>query len=317
MLFTHSPQRTPRAQSKFGSACFAISAVSVFLAVAATPGAAQSREQRQMMADLRMLQEQNQTLQNVLGSIVEAIKAVNARMDDQARVTSKAMADQKLVIDSVTNTVREIREKLDDNNVRLGSLNQEVEALRQGVQQLNIRPAFPETTTSEAGIAPGDASGPGGIDAGTAPAPVPVPPPVALGTSPQKLYDEAYADYTLAQWDLAVVGFEAVIKYYPKSERAADAQVYIGHSYFQGGKNDKAVEAYDLAIRNYPGAPALPEAYYKKGVALRALKRPDEARAQFEYVVKTYPESSASSLARQGLAQLGPPAPPAPPARKN
>ena len=73
------------------------------------------------------------------------------------------------------------------------------------------------------------------------------------------------------------------------------------------------IDAYDAAIRTYPGAPALPDAYYKKGVALRALKRPDEARAAFEYVVKMYPESSAASLAKQGLAQLGPP----PPARKN
>jgi len=125
--------------------------------------------------------------------------------------------------------------------------------------------------------------------------------PVALGTSPQKLYDEAYADYTLAQWDLAIAGFEAVIKYFPNSERAADAQVYIGHSYLQAGKNDKAVEAYDLAIRNYPGAPALPEAHYKKGVALKALKRPDEARAAFEYVVKTYPDSSSATLAKQQI----------------
>ena len=261
-----------------------------------TPVAAQSREQRQMMADLRMLQEQNQTLQNVLGSIIEAIKAVSTRIDDQAKATGKAMADEKLVIDNLTNNVREIREKLDDNSVRLGSLNQEVEALRQGLQQLNARPAAPDTTASEA---PGGA---GGSDTGTVPAAPPLPPPaVALGTSPQKLYDEAYADYTLAQWDLAIAGFEAVIKYFPKSERAADAQVYIGHSYLQAGKNDKAVEAYDLAIRNYPGAPALPEAHYKKGVALKALKRPDEARAAFEYVVKTYPDSSSATLAKQQI----------------
>jgi TolA-binding protein len=287
----------------------------LFIAAPVTPVAAQSREQRQMMADLRMLQEQNQTLQNALGSIAEAIKAVNARMDDQAKVTSKAMADQKLVIDSVTNTVREIREKLDDSNVRLGSLNQEVEALRQGVQQLNVRPAFPEPAP-EAGIAPGGAAAPGVTDAGAAPAPVPPPSP-GLGTSPQKLFDEAWADYTLNQWDLAIAGFEAVIQYYPKSERAADAQVHLGHVYLQTGKNDKAVEAYEAAIRNYPGSPGVPEAYYKKGIALRALKRPEEARAAFEYAVKTYPDSAAAILARQGLAQLGPPAAPAPPVRKN
>jgi TolA-binding protein len=270
----------------------------------ATPAAAIDKEQRQLMADVRMLQEQNQQLQNILGSIVEAIKAVNARMDDQTKVAGKAMADQKLVIDNLTNNVREIREKLDDNNVRLGSLNQEVEALRQGLQQLNARPAAPEATTADAGTAPGGAGGPGGPggpgvnDTGSVPAP---PPSVGLGTSPQKLYDEAYADYTLAQWDLAIAGFDAVIKYFPKSERAADAQVYIGHSYLQAGKNDRAVAAYDLAISSYPGAPALPEAYYKKGVALRALKRPEEARAAFEYVVKNYPDSSSATLAKQQI----------------
>jgi tol-pal system protein YbgF len=278
----------------------------LFTVTLVTPVAAQSKEQRQMMADLRMLQEQNQTLQNVLGSIVEAIKAVNVRIDDQAKVTGKAMADQKLVIDNLTNTVREIREKLDDNNVRLGSLNQEVEALRQGLQQLNARPAVPEATTSETGIAPG---------AGDAPAAPPAVPTasVALGTSPQKLWDEAWADYTLSQWDLAIAGFQAVIKFYPKSERAADAQVHIGHSYIGAGKYDKAVEAYDAAIRNYPGAPAVPDAYYKKGIALRALKQPDAAKASFEYVVKTYPDSNAASLAKQELARQEP----AQPVRRN
>jgi TolA-binding protein len=260
--------------------------------IVATPAAAIDKEQRQLMADVRMLQEQNQLLQNVLGSIAEAIKAINTRIDDQTKATGKAMADQKLVIDNLSNNVREIREKLDDNNVRLGSLNQEVQALRQGVQQLSVAP--PAATFSDAGAAPGTG------DVVAVPPPVPSA-AVALGTSPQKLWDEAYADYVLAQWDLAIAGFEAVIKLFPKAERAADAQVYIGHSYLQAGKNDKAVDAYDLAIRNYPGAPALPDAYYKKGIALKSLKQPEAARAAFEYVVKTYPDSSAATLARQQI----------------
>src|SRR3989442_12988702 len=205
----------------------------------AAPAAAIDKEQRQLMADVRMLQEQNQQVQNLLGSIAESIKAVNARIDDQSKVTGKAMADQKLVIDNLTNNVREIREKLDDNNVRLGSLNQEVEALRQGLQQLNV--SAPAATAPVAAAAPptGDAAAPTAV----------LPPSAVLGTSPQKLFDEALADYYLAQWDLAITGFETVIKYYPKSERAADAQVYIGHSYLQAGKNyDKAVDAYDVAI---------------------------------------------------------------------
>ncbi len=282
-----------------------------------TPAAAQSREQRQLMADMRMMQEQNQLIQNLLGSIAESIKAVNARLeariDEQASNTGRALADQKLVMDNLSNNVREIREKLDDTNVRLGTLNTEVDALRQGVQQLSARPAFNESAPLETGAAPaagtapggpGDAGNPGVVDPGTTAA-RPAPPVVPIGTSPQRLFESAQADYTLAQYDLAIAGFEAVIQHFPGTERAADAQIYIGHSYFQAGKNDMAIEAYDRAIQSYPKAPGVPDAYYRKGIALKNLKQPDRAREAFEYVVKTYPDSDAALLARQ---QLPPPA---------
>jgi len=257
-----------------------------------TPAFAVDKEQRQLMADVRMLQEQNQQLQNLLGSIAEAIKAVNARMDDQANTSRKAQADQKLVIDNLSNDVRVIREKLDDNNVRLGSLSQEVDALRQGVQQLGQMAARPGPTdpgaTPDGGVTPGSAN---------------AQPTLQVGTSPEKLFDTAHADYSLGQYDLAIAGFEAFVRAFPRGEKADDAQVLIGNCYLLTGRNDKAIEAYDVAIRTYPGGDALPEAYYKKGIALRNLKQTDRAREAFETVVKNYPESAEASLARQALAQ--------------
>jgi TolA-binding protein len=288
---------------------------------AAAPALAQSREQRQLMADVRILQEQNQTLQNLLGQLAEAIKAVNARIDEQSGITGKAFADQKLIVTNITNSVREVREKLDDNTVRLGSLSEEVDAVRQGLQQLSTlpalnSPALPPVEGATAPVTPpppvapaGDpaaAAAPGIVAAPTAP-PAAAPPPTApVGTSPQKLWDVAYADYTLGQWDLAISGFQAVIMYFPRAERAADAQVHIGHAYLQAGNNEKAIEAYDAAIASYPGSPALPDAYYRKGLALKSLKQLDAARASFEFVVKTYPESTAALLARQQIAQPKP-----------
>ena len=88
-----------------------------------TPAAAQSREQRQMMADMRMLQEQNQRSRTSSDRSPKRSKRstrASRRIDEQASITGKAMADQKLVIDNLSNNVREIREKLDDTNVRLG-----------------------------------------------------------------------------------------------------------------------------------------------------------------------------------------------------
>jgi TolA-binding protein len=205
----------------------------------------------------------------------------------------KGFADQKLALDNLLNDARVIREKLDDNNVRIGSLNQEIEALR---QQLTSRPNL-TSATPDAGTAGGDAAAGG------------VPPPTqtaGLGgtASPNKLWDAAYSDYVAGQYDLAVLGFDAYIKSFPKSDKADDAQVYICASYLNDGKNDKAVETCDLAIRTYPSGDALPEAYYRKGVALNNLKDVNGARDAWEFVVKTAPDADAGRLAKQGLDKL-------------
>src|SRR5258708_734056 len=121
------------------------------LLVGASPAYAANKEHQQMMADLRMLQEQSQLLQNLIGSVTDALRAVNTRLDQQAETTRKAFADQKLVIDNLTNDVRVIREKLDDNNVRIGSLTQEGDSLRQSGQQMGSRPSG----TNDAPIAGG------------------------------------------------------------------------------------------------------------------------------------------------------------------
>src|SRR4051795_12251950 len=142
------------------------------IVLAAAPARAANKEHQQLMADLRILQEQSQQLQNLLGTLNDAIKAVNTRLDQQAEATRKAFADQKLVIDNLTNDVRVIREKLDDNNVRIGSLTQEVDSLRQSMQQAP-RASSPTDADAPAAGAPA-----GGQPAGT------VPP--NAGVSPQK-----------------------------------------------------------------------------------------------------------------------------------
>jgi TolA-binding protein len=238
------------------------------------------------MADIRMLQEQSQQLQNLLGALNESIRAVNARLDQQTEATRKAFADQKLVVDNLSNDVRVIREKLDDNNVRIGSLTQEVEALRQGLQQ-GGRP----TTTNDADPAiTGIAAPPGGAP--------------TVGQSPQKTYDSANADYMAGQYDLAIIGFQEFIKAFPKSELADDAQVSICNAYLQDHKDQQAVDACDLAIRMYPNTNSIPVAYYRKGLALSNLKNAAAAREAWETVVKNFPDSFEATLARQGLERL-------------
>jgi tol-pal system protein YbgF len=273
-------------------------AAAALIALLTAPSvSARDKEHQQLAADLRMLQEQSQQLQNLLGQLGEALKAVNQRLDDQGKANVKAFADQKLIIDTVSKDLAVVREKLDDTNTRVGSISQEVDALRQSVQQLPLRtaapPEFSDGTASAGTTAP-----PGATPAGGGATPLP-----PVGLSPQRLYDQARTDYGSGLYDLAISGFKAFLNTFPKHDMADDAQVEIGNAYLQDGKYDKAVEAYDLAIRTYQGGNAIPDAYYKKGIALEALKQFAPARDAWEYLVKTYPESVAASLARQRLAR--------------
>jgi TolA-binding protein len=281
-----------------------------FLAAAAGPLSAADKETRQMMADIRMLQEQSQELQNHLGALTEVLKALNTRIDQQTEASRKLFADQKVTIDAVSGDLRVVRERMDDNSVRLGSLTQEVDALRQTVLQINIAPA-PQVaeTPLDPGAAPSAAAAP--------PAAAPVRTPgIGSGLSPTAAFNQANADYFIGQYDLAVAGLEAYIRDFPRSELADDAQLNIGNSYMQLSRYDKAVEAYDLTIRTYPRGNVIPEAYYKKGVALTSLRRPDEARAALEYLIKNYPDSFEVTLAKQALDKLPSPPAPAPATRR-
>jgi TolA-binding protein len=268
----------------------------------AAPATAADKETRQMMADIRMLQEQSQALQNALGAVTEALKALNGRLDQQAETTRKSFADQKLTIDAAAGDLRIVRERMDDNNVRIGSLTQEVDALRQTVLQLNVGQPAP--------VQPLDPSAPSSTDAAPAAAPVssPAAPSIGQGLSPQRAFDMAKADYLIGQYELAISGLEGYVRTFPKSEQAGEAQVAVGNSYLQLGKNDKAVEAYDIAIRTYPKSASIPEAYFRKGVAHSNLKQVDEARAAFEYVMKNFPDSPEATLSKQVSDKLPQPA---------
>jgi len=270
--------------------------VAGLLLAASSPVYAANKEHQQLMADLRMLQEQTQLLQNVLASVTESLRAVNTRLDQQAETTRKAFADQKLVIDNLTNDVRVIREKLDDNNVRIGSLTQELDSLRQSMQQAATRPPSPT----------GEPDSPGGGAAGAA-APTGGSTPPVVGVSPAKLFESAQSDYYAGQYDLAISGFTDYIRSFPKSDQADDAQVLICNAYLNDGKYQKAVEACDLAIRSYPNGDKIPDAYYRKGLALQGLKDVAGARDAFEHALKADPkgaDGTAGGLAKQGLDRL-------------
>ncbi|WP_396623353.1 tol-pal system protein YbgF [Luteitalea sp.] len=281
----------------------------VMLVGLALPAHAANREHQQLMADIRMLQEQNQQLQLVLVTLGDTLKALNAKLDDQATTSRKQFADQKLLIDNLSGDLRVVRERLDENNTRVGSIGQELNSLREAVNTLPSQLAPPPVS-----MVPGPngtmvpvtpTAAPGAPVAGAPATPAPAAPAVptgpAGGLSPQRMFDTAQADYAAGQWPLAISGFEQFIRSFPTSDKADDAQFYIGESYQLDGKFKEAVGAYEKVIADYPSGDRVPQALYKRGVALSLLGDNDRARESFQQVIRNYPQSEVAVLAKQVL----------------
>src|ERR1700737_2807588 len=93
------------------------------LCLSPAPAIAVDREHQQIEADIRMLQEQSQQLQQMLSGLGDALKQINTRIDDQTALERKAFADGKVQMDNISGDIRIVREKVDEPNVRLSSLS--------------------------------------------------------------------------------------------------------------------------------------------------------------------------------------------------
>ena len=286
------------------------------LALLALPAsaAAQNREHQQIFADMRMLQEQTQLLRVAVAELVESLKAVNSRVDEQSNLTRKLFADQGVQIGGLTDNARILREKLDATTVTLSKDAHEMETIRQelGNQRtlLNqiitmltpVIAAQAATDPAAAGTAGAPPTGatppPAGPPAATPPA---LPPPPQ---NPQRSFDTAFGDYVTGQFDMALAGFQYYIETFPTSPDVPKARFHIAESHYGKGANKEAVTAYEQVITLHKGTEWEPQALYKQGLAYEKLGQTERAKANWELVRKAFPDSSAAILATQNLARI-------------
>ena len=269
----------------------------------ASPAVAQNKREMQMMADIRMLQEQNQQLQVELQAAIaalnDALKNINNRVDEQATATRKGFADQLVKIDQFGSELRVVREGVSENNVRIAQLSQELEAVRQSIPQFPTAPPVPTDPAADPA-----ATGTPGATPAMPTSPAGPPPALGPGMSPQRLFEIAQADYYAGQWELCVGGFDTYLRYFPKSPLAQEAHFYIGECHFQARKFQDAVAAYNQVITTSPKTEHAANAYFKRGMAFENLNQLDRARESYEGAVKNFPETAAGRMAKQALDRL-------------
>ena len=270
----------------------------VFLGLACTPApaGAQNREQLQLMADLRMIQEQVGRLQLAVSQIGQQVTALDKRLEADREAAIKAAADQQLRFNTLSQTVTVVREKLDDSTTRSAQQAQELTALIASIRIINdqlstltnllqppVNPTDPDAAT------PTPAAGTG----------------AALPPSPTRLFNQAMDDYLGNNLELAIEGFQEFVEKFPEAPDAAKAQFYIGQSYFDQRRYKEAIAAYAKVISDYKSSEWVGQAYFSQGGAHEALKQQGAARAAYQNVIKLFPGSTEALMAQQRLKALG------------
>jgi tol-pal system protein YbgF len=104
----------------------------------------------------------------------------------------------------------------------------------------------------------------------------------------------------------ARTAFAEFLKSYPQHARAGDAWFFMAEAWSADQQTDSAAAAYQQVVNHFPTSGHMPAALYKLGLIAMQAGRKDEARAQFNRLVASFPLSEEAALARDQLRALGP-----------
>ena len=134
-------------------------------------------------------------------------------------------------------------------------------------------------------------------------APAPEPEPARESTETD-LYKSAKEAFDAGQFEGARKGFQELLRRFPKSERADNAQFWIGETYYREKWYEKAILEYQKVIEQYPKGNKLPSAMLKQGFAFDQLGDSTNARLIFKELVRKFPDSNEAKIAENKLGTL-------------
>lgn len=111
---------------------------------------------------------------------------------------------------------------------------------------------------------------------------------------PEELYRNSYQFILSGDYATAETGFRDHIQRFPKSERTADANFWLGEALLGQKKYRDAAETFLAASKQYPKAKKAPDMLLKLGISLAGLNQREVACATFGEVGKRYPNASAA-----------------------
>lgn len=251
-------------------------------------------------AAVQNLQKTVDTQSAVLKTLVEQsndnVNSMKAVVTDLRGSLQQNLATSSAHLDSMTTQMQALSDSLDEAKARLSKLSDQVTQIQ------TIMTTLPTQSNPTPGTNPGAPGSPAT--------------PGASVPDAESLYSQGLSYYNGGQWDLSIQAFNDYLKYYKDTDRASNAQYYIGECYYSQSDFKHAIEAYDLCSEKYPTGNKAAAAQLKKGFSLLQLDQKAAGSRELRSVIQRFPDSHEAELARQRLKKLGIPVAPATPKRK-
>jgi len=232
----------------------------------------------------RALTEQSQTLKSLIGQLNDQVGKSNTVLERISSTLSGQASADRSSSQALLQEIRSLGSKIDDTGVRVSALAQQISDMKVAAKPVTAR-RFQNM--------PGDTG--------------------AAAQSADTIFVEAYTDLVQGNTDLAIQGFTAFVSSFPKSEKADDAQYYIGEAYYNDGKFPQAIAAFTRVLNDFPAGDKAATALYKRAMAEKQINEKDNAVSDLRSVIQRFPGSPEAGLAASELESLG--AAPAPAAR--
>ncbi|HXH73130.1 MAG TPA: tol-pal system protein YbgF [Mariprofundaceae bacterium] len=128
--------------------------------------------------------------------------------------------------------------------------------------------------------------------------------PADASEDEKNIYTAAYLALKSGRYDEASLQFAQLLEKFPKGEYSDQAWYWLGESLFAQRKTTKAIEALDHVVRNYPDSIKHASALLRLGQIYQENKRPGDAKAVYERLLREHGDSPLAEQARNALQSI-------------
>ncbi len=128
--------------------------------------------------------------------------------------------------------------------------------------------------------------------------------PQAPVSNAETIYTKALERFKAGDTPTARELFGKFIEQYPKHDLVANANYWIGETYYNEKNYEAAIVAYQEVIKNHPNQPKAPAAKLKQALSFKAIKDTKSARFVLKKLIESHPKSDEAKKARQLLKSI-------------